>query len=67
MAERAAPAAASPESAWHRGWDPLPIIDGLLAATAHVHGFTLVTRNVRDVARTGVALHNPFSGSAGGD
>lgn len=44
--------------------DPLPIIDGLLAATAIVNGLTLVTRNVRDVARTGVALLNPFDISA---
>jgi predicted nucleic acid-binding protein len=29
--------------------DPLPVIDGLLAATALEHGLTLVTRNVRDV------------------
>jgi predicted nucleic acid-binding protein len=42
--------------------DPLPVIDGLLAATAKVHGLTLVTRNVEDVARTGVALLNPFTG-----
>ena len=41
--------------------DPLPVIDGLLAATAHVHGLTLVTRNIRDVARTGARLLNPFS------
>jgi len=40
--------------------DPLPIIDGLLAATAKVHGWTLVTRNTADVTRTGVALLNPF-------
>jgi predicted nucleic acid-binding protein len=40
--------------------DPLPVVDGLLAATASVHGLTLVTRNVTDVARTGVALLNPF-------
>jgi toxin FitB len=40
--------------------DPLPVIDGLLAATAKVHGFTLATRNVKDVARTGVLLLNPF-------
>ena len=40
--------------------DPLPVVDGLLAATARVHGLTLVTRNVGDVARTGVALLNPF-------
>lgn len=40
--------------------DPLPTIDGLLAATALVHGLTLVTRNTADVARTGVLLLNPF-------
>lgn len=40
--------------------DPLPVIDGLLAATAKVHGLTLVTRNTKDVIRTGVALLNPF-------
>lgn len=38
----------------------LPVIDGLLAATAHVHGLTLATRNVRDLARTGVDVVNPF-------
>ncbi len=41
--------------------DPLPLIDGLLAATAKVHGLTLVTRNVADIARTGVSLLDPFS------
>ena len=40
--------------------DPLPVIDALLAATARVHGLTLATRNVKDVARTGVELMNPF-------
>ncbi len=38
----------------------MPVIDGLLAATALVHGLTLATRNVRDVARAGVSLVNPF-------
>jgi predicted nucleic acid-binding protein len=38
----------------------LPPIDGLLAATARVHDLTLVTRNVRDVARTGIRCLNPF-------
>jgi toxin FitB len=38
----------------------LPVIDGLLAATALVHGLTLATRNVRDVARSGVSSVNPF-------
>jgi Predicted nucleic acid-binding protein, contains PIN domain len=40
--------------------DPLPLVDGLLAATASVHGWVLVTRNVKDVARTGVQTLNPF-------
>lgn len=42
--------------------DPLPVIDGLLAATAKVTGLTLATRDVGDVERTGVDLVNPFSG-----
>lgn len=41
--------------------DALPVIDGLLAATAQEFGLTLVTRNVRDVERSGVLLLNPFS------
>jgi predicted nucleic acid-binding protein len=40
--------------------NPLPLIDGLLAATAKVHGLTLVTRNIDDMARTGVSLIDPF-------
>jgi predicted nucleic acid-binding protein len=40
--------------------DPLPLVDGLLAATAMIHGMTLVTRNVADVARSGVPTLNPF-------
>jgi toxin FitB len=40
--------------------DPLPFIDGLLAATAMVRDWTLVTRNVRDLNRCGVRLLNPF-------
>jgi len=39
---------------------PPPAVDGLLAATARVRRLVLVTRNVRDVARTGVAVVNPF-------
>jgi toxin FitB len=44
--------------------DRLPVVDGLLAATALVHGWTLVTRNLGDVARTGVPLLNPFEAAA---
>ena len=36
--------------------------DGLLAATAKVHGLTFVTRNVADIVVTGVPLLDPFSG-----
>ncbi|HET6987707.1 MAG TPA: hypothetical protein VFI00_13875 [Kribbella sp.] len=39
---------------------PLPLVDGLMAATALVHGWTFVTRNHSDVERTGVRLLNPF-------
>ena len=39
--------------------DPIPTVDGLLAATALVHDLTLVTRNTRDVERTGVRLLDP--------
>jgi predicted nucleic acid-binding protein len=38
----------------------LPVIDGLLAATAQHHNLTLVTRNTQDVAVTGVAIFNPW-------
>lgn len=41
--------------------DPVPVVDGLLAATAIVHDWTLVTHNGADVARTGVRLLNPFT------
>lgn len=41
--------------------DPLPVIDGLLAATARVLGLTLVTRNVADVEATGADVLDPFA------
>lgn len=41
--------------------DPMPAFDTLLAATALVHDWTVVTRNVKDFQRTGVRLLNPFS------
>lgn len=40
---------------------PLPVIDGLLAATALHHNLTLVTRNTKDVRVTGVPTFNPWS------
>jgi predicted nucleic acid-binding protein len=38
----------------------MPAVDSLLAATALVHGMTLVTRNIRDIADTGVKVLNPW-------
>jgi len=40
---------------------PVPVIDGLLAATAKVHDMTLVTRNDEDVANLGAKVLNPFT------
>jgi predicted nucleic acid-binding protein len=40
--------------------DPMPEMDALIAATALSHGLTLVTRNLQDMTRTGVALLNPW-------
>ncbi len=39
---------------------PLAIVDGLIAATALEHDLTIVTRNVKDFAGTGVAIFNPW-------
>jgi predicted nucleic acid-binding protein len=46
--------------------DPLPVIDGLIAAAAKIRGWTLVTRNTADLARADVQLFNPFDQSAPG-
>ncbi|WP_089406400.1 type II toxin-antitoxin system VapC family toxin [Granulicella rosea] len=40
--------------------NPKPERDAMIAATALVHGLTVVTRNVTDFASTGVRLHNPW-------
>ncbi|GAA3520851.1 hypothetical protein FHR32_000955 [Streptosporangium album] len=42
---------------------PLPVMDGLIAATARVNGWTLVSRNAKDFAGTGVSIVNPFEPS----
>jgi len=39
---------------------PIPVVDGLLAATAVTNGLTLVTRNDRDIAGLGAMVLNPF-------
>lgn len=42
--------------------DPRPERDTLIAATALVHGLTVVTRNVADFAATGVPVFDPWPG-----
>lgn len=42
---------------------PLPVVDGLLAATAIVAGAALVTRDVGDLVGVPVDMINPFAGS----
>ncbi len=39
----------------------VPVIDGLMAATALVHDMTLVTRNEADVAGLGAKVLSPFT------
>jgi predicted nucleic acid-binding protein len=65
-ADRIVPVTVEIAETWGRlnAGSPLPVVDGLLAATALVHDWTFVTRNGADVERTGVRLLNPF-GEAG--
>ena len=44
--------------------EPMPVMDGLLAATALSRDWTLVTRNTADFAQCGVRLLNPWDGAA---
>lgn len=43
--------------------DPQSDRDSFIAATALVHGMTVVTRNTRDFEKTGVKCINPFMAS----
>ena len=38
----------------------LAVVDGIIAATALEHNFTVVTRNVKDFAGLGVEIFNPW-------
>jgi len=62
FADRVIPVDRFVSDAWGRmsAMRPIPVIDGLLAATAKVHDLTLVTRNDADVAGLGVRVLNPF-------
>ena len=43
--------------------DPCSDRDAIIAATALVHGMTVVTRNIDDFKATGVGILNPWSAS----
>ncbi len=43
--------------------DPRPINDAFIAATALIHGLTIVTRNVADFEATGASVLNPWEAS----
>jgi hypothetical protein len=40
---------------------PLPILDTMIGATALVHRLTVITRNTKDIARTGASVLDPWS------
>jgi len=44
-----------------RKGEKLPVIDGLIGATALVHGLTVASRNTAVIARTGARVFNPWS------
>lgn len=43
-----------------RKGETIPLLDGMITATALQHGLTLATRNLRDFRKTGVRTFNPF-------
>lgn len=62
FSDRVIPIDVSIAAAWGRlnAERPLPVIASMLAATAMERGLTLVTRNVKDIEATGVAIINPW-------
>ena len=50
------------KAGWEKKGIIVPSIDSQIAATAHRHGLTLVTRNERHFANTGIVVLNPFRG-----
>jgi toxin FitB len=61
--DRVLPVTIPVATAWGRQQNaqPLPVIDALIAATAQVHGLTVVTRNVKDFELAGVQVLDPFA------
>jgi predicted nucleic acid-binding protein len=62
-AERTLPITAKVADRWGRlsPSQPLPAVDGMIAATGLEHQLVVVTRNVTDFQRSGVNTLNPFS------
>lgn len=67
FAERVLPVDVEVATAWgqlaadaQRRGRALPVVDGLLLATAQVHELMLVTRNLRDCADRGVPVLDPW-------
>jgi toxin FitB len=62
FADRILPVTLPVAAAWGRYQhaQPLPVIAGLIAATARVNSRTVVTRNAKDFERTGVQVLDPF-------
>jgi toxin FitB len=63
FAERLIPVSTAVADRWGRlnASRPLPVVDGLMAATAIEHDLTLVTRDVETLAGSGVRLLDPWS------
>jgi toxin FitB len=61
--DRVLPVTIPVATAWGRQQyaQPLPVIDALIAATAQVHGLTVVTRNVKAFELAGVQVLDPFA------
>ena len=61
--DRVLPVTLAIAAAWGRQQyaQPVPVIDALVAATARVHGMTVVSRNVKDFEPAGVQVLNPFA------
>jgi predicted nucleic acid-binding protein len=43
-----------------RRGQPLPLLDGMIAATALTHALTVATRHTRDFKKAGVKVVDPF-------
>jgi toxin FitB len=62
FADRVLPIDQQVADEWRRmsGMRSVPTIDALLAATAKIHGMTLATHNLSDIADLGADIINPF-------